>query len=121
PNTLEDFLQINLSITSTLSAAHSKGVVHRDLKPDNIFLTKDHYLKILDFGCARREEGLSTKDGSAPKKSSDTEPGVIVGSIEYMSPEEVRRDSAYSRSDIFSLGSLMFEMISGRTPFSRSN
>jgi eukaryotic-like serine/threonine-protein kinase len=121
PITLEDFLQINVSITSALSAAHSRGVVHRDLKPDNIFLTQDHHIKILDFGLARREEAVSSKDGTTPKPTSDTEPGVIVGSIEYMSPEQVRGESADSRSDIFSLGSVMFEMLSGHTPFSRSN
>jgi serine/threonine protein kinase/Tfp pilus assembly protein PilF len=121
PITVEDFLQINLSITSALSAAHSRGVVHRDLKPDNIFITKDNQIKILDFGLARREEAISSKDGSSPKSTSDTEPGMIVGSIEYMSPEQVRGESADSRSDIFSLGSVMFEMLSGHTPFSRTN
>jgi serine/threonine protein kinase/tetratricopeptide (TPR) repeat protein len=119
PLTLEDFLQINLSIASALSAAHSKGVVHRDLKPDNIFLTRDHHLKILDFGLAL-QDAISVADGSHPKSSSDTEPGMIVGSVDYMSPEQVRGETADSRSDIFSLGSVMFEMISGRAPFSRA-
>jgi eukaryotic-like serine/threonine-protein kinase len=98
-----------------LVAAHRLGVVHRDLKPENIFITEDERVKILDFGLAKcRNEtlGLSEQDSSV-----STQPGTILGTVGYMSPEQVRGTCTDERSDIFSLGVILHEMISGVAPF----
>ena len=98
-----------------LVAAHRLGVVHRDLKPENIFITEDERVKILDFGLAKcRNEtlGLSDQDSSV-----STQPGTILGTVGYMSPEQVRGGPTDERSDIFSLGVILHEMISGVAPF----
>jgi TolB-like protein/Flp pilus assembly protein TadD len=107
-----------LQIARGLWAAHEKGIVHRDLKPENLFITKDGQVKILDFGLAKRVERVSP-DGetSAPTASAHTEPGRVMGTAGYMSPEQVRGLPIDHRSDIFSFGAILYELLSGRKAF----
>jgi TolB-like protein/Tfp pilus assembly protein PilF len=107
-----------LQIARGLSAAHEKGVVHRDLKPDNLFVTKDGHLKILDFGLAKRIEAIAPgEETSAPTASGHTQPGTVMGTLAYMSPEQVRGQAVDQRSDIFSFGAILYEMLSGLRAF----
>ena len=107
-----------LQIAKGLSAAHERGVVHRDLKPENLFVTKDGHLKILDFGLAKRVEQVEAgKETSAPTASGHTQPGAVMGTVGYMSPEQVRGLPVDHRSDIFSFGAILYELLSGRRAF----
>ena len=103
-----------LQIAQGLAAAHEKGIIHRDLKPENIFLTRDGRAKILDFGIAK----LSAS-AEGPFKSAATEPGMVLGTVGYMSPEQVRGEPVDTRSDIFSFGVIVYEMLSGARAFKR--
>jgi serine/threonine protein kinase/Tol biopolymer transport system component len=108
-----------LQIAHGLAAAHEKGIIHRDLKPENLFITKDGRVKILDFGLAKL---MGAADGSqsqteVPTRRVDTEPGVVMGTIGYMSLEQLRSKPADHRSDIFSFGAILYEMLSGRRAF----
>src|SRR5262245_18661866 len=102
-----------------LAAAHEKGIVHRDLKPENVYLTRDGRIKILDFGLAKLKES-DLPEGSRthlPTETKGTEPGVVLGTMGYMSPEQVRGKPADRRSDIFSFGAILYEMLSGQRAF----
>jgi dipeptidyl aminopeptidase/acylaminoacyl peptidase len=108
-----------LQMAQGLAAAHDKGVVHRDLKPDNVFLTRDGRLKILDFGIAKL---TSRAGGDGPTfEMAATEPGMVMGTVGYMSPEQVRGEAVDHRSDIFSLGTIFFEMLTGTRAFKRNS
>ncbi len=107
-----------VQIAHGLAAAHEKGIVHRDLKPENLFLTKDGRVKILDFGLAKLTHMAIQNDAtSAPTATLVTKPGIAMGTPSYMSPEQVRAEPVDHRSDIFSLGTILYEMLSGDRPF----
>ncbi len=113
-------LDLALQAARGLAAAHQKGVVHRDLKPENLFVTRDGHLKILDFGLARRSDAAELGDVTGKATATrHTEPGTVMGTVGYMSPEQVRGEVADARSDLFSLGAVLFEMLAGRRAFRR--
>src|ERR1700716_4363116 len=110
-------IEFALQITRGLAAAHARGIVHRDLKPENIFLTRDGVVKILDFGLAKLTGPVATGPQGSVVTVSVTEPGVVLGTVGYMSPEQVRGLALDHRTDIFSLGAVLYEMLSGRRAF----
>jgi serine/threonine protein kinase/Tol biopolymer transport system component len=102
-----------------LAAAHAKGIIHRDLKPENLFITNDGRVKILDFGLAKLTGSLdgASSQTEVPTRRVNTDPGVVMGTIGYMAPEQLRGKPADHRSDIFSFGAILYEMLSGRRAF----
>ena len=106
-----------IQIAKGLAAAHEKGIVHRDLKPENLFVTKDGRLKILDFGLAKLKAEKDGEQQTDLRTISGTEPGVVLGTMGYMSPEQVRGKPADRRSDLFSFGTILYEMLSGQRAF----
>jgi serine/threonine protein kinase/Flp pilus assembly protein TadD len=108
-------VEIAAAIADGLAVAHGKGIIHRDIKPENIFLTTDGGVKILDFGLARLEAKNATPQPGVPVL--ETQPGLLMGTVAYMSPEQVRGQPADARSDIFAFGCVLYEMVMGRRPF----
>jgi len=120
PQPVRKAVEYAVQMAQALAAAHDKGIVHRDLKPENVFVTRDGRLKVLDFGLAKRD--VAAGDGSetsSPTAARPTEPGAVLGTVGYMSPEQVRGQPADARSDLFSLGTVLYEMLSGQRAFAR--
>src|SRR5215831_2094253 len=116
-------LELALQIARGLAAAHEKGIVHRDIKPDNVFITNDGRVKILDFGLAKLSGEIFS--GESPTEVATrkvkTDPGTVMGTMGYMSPEQLRGQNADGRSDIFSFGAVFYEMLSGTRAFHRNS
>jgi serine/threonine protein kinase/tetratricopeptide (TPR) repeat protein len=117
---LNEVLDICVQVAGALAAAHAAGIIHRDIKPENIMLRRDGIVKVLDFGLAKLSEKADrgTVDAEAATKVLvQTEPGVVMGTVAYMSPEQARGLTVDARTDIFSLGVVIYEMVAGRAPF----
>src|SRR5271154_427378 len=110
-------IDYGVQIASGLAAAHEKGIVHRDLKPENVFVSKDGRVKILDLGLARLLPQRGEVEVNAPTISDLTDPGTVMGTVGYMSPEQVRGKPADHRADIFAFGAMLYEMLSGQRAF----
>ena len=115
---LSEALDVAMQGASALAAAHEAGIVHRDVKPENIMLRRDGYVKVLDFGLAKLTEGQASADTDVLTRGEfETEPGTVMGTAHYMSPEQARGLGVDARTDIFSLAVVLYEMIAGRAPF----
>ncbi len=112
--------EVGAAVAEGLVAAHARGIIHRDLKPGNIFLTTDGQVKILDFGIARVQPKVTAAvDSAATTLPAPTTPGTVIGTVGYMSPEQVRGEKAEAPSDIFAFGCVLYEMVTGRRAFAR--
>src|SRR5262245_35087471 len=106
-----------IQVAGALAAAHEAGIVHRDIKPENIMLRPDGLVKVLDFGLAKLTEQAMRPPSEASFAHVTTQPGVLLGTVSYMSPEQARGLEVDERSDLFSLGVVMYETLTGRAPF----
>ena len=121
---LPEILDISIQITGALSAAHKAHLVHRDIKPENIMIRPDGYVKVLDFGLAKlvEQKNKSILSPEEPTvRQNLTAKGVILGTVNYMSPEQAKGETVDERTDIFSLGVLIYEMLAGKPPFAGGN
>lgn len=116
--TLREGLNVAIQIADALAAAHKAGIIHRDIKPDNVMIRPDGYVKVLDFGLAKLSESqLPDEFSKAPTRKVKTGTGVVMGTVGYMSPEQARGQAVDARSDIFNLGTVIYEMVAGQSPF----
>jgi serine/threonine protein kinase len=118
---LDQFLQCDVSMADAMSTAHEEGITRRDLKPANVMLDGDGRVKILDFGLAKLLHPDSDPYEDTTQMTGDTVEGTVIGTVAYMSPEQAQGEAIDHRSDIFSLGVLFYEMITGRRPFDGDN
>ena len=115
---LREVLDIGVQVAAALGAAHAAGIVHRDIKPENIMVRKDGIVKVLDFGLAKLlARGPTEQASAATQTTADTVPGVVLGTVQYMSPEQARGFPADARTDIWSLGVVLYELLAGRSTF----
>jgi Tol biopolymer transport system component/TolB-like protein/tetratricopeptide (TPR) repeat protein len=121
PLPLRECLDYAAQVAAGLAAAHDKGIVHRDLKPQNLFLTRDGRVKLLDFGLAKRTATLTGAESEAPTVSGATQPGAVLGTMGYISPEQLTGRPADARSDVFAAGAVLYEMLAGRPAFRRAS
>jgi len=119
PLSVKRLLDLAVQIADAIAAAHEAGIVHRDLKPGNLMVTKDGYVKLLDFGLARRGSPVSSEGeiAAATETSPPTLPGAVLGTVGYMSPEQARGETVDFHSDQFSLGSILYELATGVRAF----
>src|SRR5438105_8446286 len=120
PLQLSESLDIATQLASALAAAHAAGIVHRDIKPENVMLRHDGIVKVLDFGLAKLTDRISpeaVESEALTRANIKTEPGVVMGTVIYMSPEQARGLPVDARTDIFSLGVVIYEMLAARNPF----
>src|SRR5215813_13596656 len=118
PFTLNEALKVSMQVAEALSEAHAAGIVHRDIKPENIMIRHDGYVKILDFGLAKLSEQQATEADLETPTLLQTNPGLVMGTVQYMSPEQARAKNVGVGTDIWSLGIVMYELLAGHVPFS---
>jgi serine/threonine-protein kinase len=121
PMPIDEALNVAVQIAGALAAAHANGIVHRDIKPENVILRNDGIVKVLDFGLAKSNNQLDSVDAEALTRAQRTDYGVVMGTATYMSPEQARGQQVDARTDIFSLGIMLYELLTGHLPFEGSH